>query len=116
MSTIKILAGDIPAQKAKLQIRMGKPWIIGESVSIDLNRYLSSAEPLTEEKVKKLSGTAAWGFVGAVALGPLGAIGGMLIGGNKQRVTFVAELKDGRRFMAETDGKTWQKLQIVAFA
>ncbi len=66
-------------------------------------------------KVKKLAGTAGWGVVGLVALGPLGAIGGMLLGGNKKEVSFTAELDDGRRFMAVTDSKTWRKSAAAVF-
>ncbi len=66
-------------------------------------------------KVKKLAGTAGWGFVGLVALGPLGAIGGMLLGGNKKEVSFTAELDDGRKFMAVTGSKTWRKIAAALF-
>ena len=66
-------------------------------------------------KVKTLAGTAGWGFVGLVALGPLGAIGGMLLGGNKKEVSFTAELDDGRKFMAVTDCKTWRKIAAALF-
>ncbi len=66
-------------------------------------------------KVKKLAGIAGWGFVGLVVLGPLGAIGGMLLGGNKKQVSFTAELDDGRKFMAVTDSKTWRKIAAAVF-
>ena len=52
---------------------------------------------------------------GLVALGPLGAIGGMLLGGNKKEVSFTAELDDGRKFMAVTDSKTWRKIAAALF-
>ncbi len=120
MSKIKILAGDVPKQTARLQgERLMCDRGTGQNdtaTGIDLSQKLSSVEIMTDEKVKKLGGTAGWGFVGVLALGPLGAIGGMLLGGNKQRVTFAAELKDGRRFLAETDGKTWKKIQVIAFS
>lgn len=125
MSKIKILAGDLKPQSADFQSAFGGglmrfnegpkfDWS-GYNASVDLGRSLKSAEVMTAEKVKKLAGTAGWAFAGAIALGPLGAIGGMLLGGNKQRVTFAAELKDGRRFLAETDGKTFQKIQALVF-
>ncbi len=66
-------------------------------------------------KVKKLAATAGWGFVGLVALGPLGAIGGMLPGGNKKQVSFTAELDDGRKFMAVTDSKARRKIAAALF-
>ncbi|MEE9210366.1 MAG: hypothetical protein V3U23_07920 [Kiloniellales bacterium] len=66
-------------------------------------------------KVRELAGTAGWGFVGLVALGPLGTIGGMLLGGNKKEVSFTAEVDDGRKFMAVTDSKTWRKIAAALF-
>ncbi|RUO48972.1 hypothetical protein [Pseudidiomarina donghaiensis] len=72
-------------------------------------------ELLSEEQVKKLAGTAGWGLAGAVLLGPIGAIGGMLLGGNKKEVVIACYLKDGRKFMATTDSKTWTKISASMF-
>jgi hypothetical protein len=76
---------------------------------------VESVDLLDEESVKKLAGTAAWGVAGAVLLGPLGAIGGMLVGGNKREVAFVCHLKDGQKFMAITDSGTWKKIIAATF-
>ena len=76
---------------------------------------VASVELVDEEKVKKLAGTAGWGLAGAALLGPLGAIGGMLIGGNKREIAFICYLKDGRKFMATTDGDTWKKILAATF-
>ena len=70
---------------------------------------------LTEEKVKKLAGTAGWGLAGGALLGPLGALGGVLLGGNKKEVAFACYLKDGRKFMATTSNKTWQSILAAKF-
>lgn len=78
-------------------------------------RDVESVELLDEEKVKKLAGTAIWGVAGAALLGPLGAIGGMLLGGNKKEVAFVCYLKDGQKFMATSDGATWKKIMAATF-
>ncbi len=77
--------------------------------------HLACARPLRGIFLRLLAGTAGWGFVGLVALGPLGAIGGMLLGGNKKEVSFTAELDDGRKFMAVTDSKTWRKIAAAVF-
>lgn len=84
----------------------------GETLS--LNR-ISSVQIATEEKVKKMAGSIGWGAVGLVALGPLGALAGVLAGGNKKEVTFIAEFKDGRQILASTDSKTFTKIQAAAF-
>ena len=116
MATIKVIAGDIANDKWQLQPAMfGGFKMVRGFQSINLKKLVESVEVLTEEKVKKLAGTAAWGIAGVVLLGPLGAIGGMLLGGNKKEVAFACYLKDGRKFMAITDNKTWQKILSVKF-
>lgn len=116
MATIKVMAGDIANDKWQLHPAMfGGFRIVRGFQSINLEKLVESVEVLTEEKVKKFAGTAAWGVAGAMLLGPLGAIGGMLVGGNKKEVAFACYLKDGRKFMAITDNKTWQKILSVKF-
>lgn len=115
MATINILAGDI--QKGKWEFYGFATSInqtFGESIGLS-KINVKSIEMIDEEKRKKLAGTAGWGLVGAVALGPLGAIGGMLLGGNKKQVVFTCELKDGRKFMATTNSKIWTKIQAANF-
>lgn len=76
----------------------------GESHLLEIDRV----EQLNEEKIKGIAGTAGWGIAGAALLGLLGAIGGMLVGGNKQRVTFAVYTKDGKKFMAVGEPKAYQ--------
>ncbi|MDA7023362.1 hypothetical protein [Pseudomonas fragi] len=123
MATVKVEAGDIDKGAWQYSGMFGTsiltrastkdhPWK-GETINPGLE--LERTELLDEEKVKKLAGTAGWGVAGAVLLGPIGAIGGMLLGGNKKEVAFAAYLKDGRKFMATTDGGTWKKLMAITF-
>lgn len=123
MATIKVLAGDLDHGDWTFtglfgQALMTKPSTkanIWKGETIDLKLNAENLEQLDEEKVKKLAGTAGWGLAGAVLLGPLGAIGGMLLGGNKKEVTFACYLLDGRKFMATTDSKTWTKIMASKF-
>lgn len=123
MASIKVEAGDLDKGSWQFTSLLGAclmtkpstaahPWK-GETVNFAAE--LERVELLDEEKVKKLAGTAGWGVAGAVLLGPLGAIGGILLGGNKKEVAFAAYLKDGRKFMGVTDGGTWKKLMAVVF-
>ncbi len=124
MSTIKVMAGDLDKGSwqfvgmfgAATMTRASTTKSLWKGESINLKTEAENIEQLNEEKVKKLAGTAGWGIAGAVLLGPLGAIGGMLLGGNKKEVAFACYLKDGRKFMATTDGKTWQKIAAARFA
>jgi hypothetical protein len=119
MSKVKILAGDLAAGTYGFSTGLiGKQAFLRKELSVDmipLHNQLERVEIQTEESVKKLGGTAGWGITGAVLLGPLGAIGGMLIGGRAKEVCFAAYLKDGRKFLATTDGKTYQKIAAAAF-
>lgn len=114
MASIKVVAGDIARGTWKIEMftaaTMGRP---GQD-SIDLT-IADDVQQLTEQNVKKLTGTALWGAAGAALLGPIGAIGGMLIGGNKKEIAFVVTLRGGKRFMAKTDGKTFEKIIAARF-
>lgn len=119
MSKIKVLAGDI--ENATWTFGFGvmncpsttEHLFAGENIV--LKEQIEELEVVDEESQKKLAGTAGWGLAGAALLGPLGAIGGMLLGGNKKQVAFMCALKDGRKFLAQTDSKTWVKLKALAF-
>ena len=84
----------------------------GEQIPIE---ELEAVEIATEESIKKIGGTIGWGVAGALILGPVGLLAGLLLGGNKKKVTFVAKFKDGRKLFASTDSKTYTKLQAAVF-
>jgi len=42
-------------------------------------------------------------------------LAGLLLGGNKKEITFVAKFKDGRKLLATTDSGTFTKLQAAVF-
>lgn len=77
---------------------------------------LDALEEASEESVKRLGGTLGWGAAGALLLGPLGMLAGLLVGGNATRVTFVARFKDGRKMLATTDRKTYTQLRGAVLA
>jgi len=47
--------------------------------------------------------------------GPMGLLAGLMLGGRKKEVTFVARFKDERKLLATTDRKTFIALQAAAF-
>jgi len=114
MATINVLAGDIQKGEWVFLVPAGMMKVpVGTQYFFGI--HVEQVELVNEDKVKKLAGTAGWGFAGAVLLGPIGAIGGMLIGGNKKEVVFAGQFKDGRKFLAKTDGKTWSKIITATF-
>jgi hypothetical protein len=103
---LKVLAGDLRQGKQRIQLQT-----------------IKSAEIQTEDKLKKLAGSAGWGFAGAIVGGLLtggiglavGGLAGILSGGNKTEVCFSCELEDGRKFLAVTSKMTWQKILAATF-
>lgn len=88
----------------------------GRSSPISINlSSLESVEIASEASVKRIAGTVGWGAAGAVILGPVGLLAGLLLGGKGKEVTFVARFRDGTKFLATTDAKTYTKLQAAAF-
>lgn len=106
MAIIKVLAGDLRKGQQRIDLR-----------------WVKSAELQTEEKLKKLAGSAGWGFAGSIVGGLLtggiglavGGLAGVLSGGNKTEICFSCELEDGRKFLAITDKKTWQNISAILF-
>lgn len=80
---------------------------------IDLNT-VTTIEIITEENKKKVMGTMMGGGAGLLLLGPLGAIGGLLLGGNKKLVNIAVALNDGRNFVATCTTKT--HLSLLKYA
>lgn len=110
----KIVAGDFDKTEWMFSAAGSQLMISAASTAQHLvkgERHLLAidrVEQLNDEKIKSIPGTAGWGIAGAALLGPLGAIGGMLVGGNKQRVTFAVYTKDGKKFMAVGEPKAYQ--------
>lgn len=118
MATVKIHAGDFPIGDAKLTFSaLTFPWQPGDGLlgaSIQLTD-LSDVDMAGEESVKRLGGTVGWGAAGAMLLGPVGLLAGLLAGGRGKDVTFVAKTFDGRKFLATTDAKTFTKFKAAVF-
>ena len=117
MAKVKVLAGDFLEEDGEyswgsLTLKTKEHSWIGETIPLN---QLDTVDIATEESVKKLGGTVGWGAAGAVILGPVGLLAGLLLGGKKKEVTFVAKFKDGRKLMASTDSKTFTKLQAAVF-
>lgn len=113
MGMLKIHGGDFVEQQVYF---LGGVLVLSGKIKNEKvpSKRLKSVEVATEEKIKKLSGALSFGLVGGVLLGPLGALVGALVGGNKKEITFVATFHDGRSFVATTDPKTFAALKAEA--
>ena len=119
MAKFKVEAGDFIAEEHgwltwddRLRLPVEKGSARYELISLS---RLETVEAATEESVKRLGGTVGWGLAGAVVLGPVGLLAGLLAGGKKKRVTFIAVLDDGRKFMATGSHKDYIKMQAATF-
>lgn len=117
-SKIKVHAGDFLEGNGELSMfgvlnlkTKEHPWA-GETIAL---KDLETVELANEESVKKVGGTVGWGVAGAVALGPIGLLAGLLLGDKSKEITFIAKFKDGRKLLATTDNKTFTKLQAAVF-
>ncbi len=117
MAKVKVLAGDFLKGNGEyswgsLVLKTKEHSWVGETIPLT---QLETVEIATEESVKKIGGTVGWGAAGAVILGPVGLLAGLLLGGKKKEITFVAKFKDDRKLLAQTDSKTFTKLQAAVF-
>lgn len=124
MSKIQIHAGDFNKGKGDISIMFGMcsitpPYGVGDGWTATRHTIgagdIEEVAPASEENVKRIGGTVGWGAVGALALGPLGLLAGLVLGGKGKDVTFVLKLKDGRKMLATTDNKTYTKLIALSF-
>lgn len=116
MAKVVVHAGDWPKGKGdymwgSIQLPIAGSWK-KDLISVS---ELATVELATEDSVKRVGGTVGWGAAGAVLLGPVGLLAGLLLGGRGKDITFVATFKDGRKLLATTDSKTFTKLQAAVF-
>lgn len=77
---------------------------------------VASVELQTEESIRKLSGAAGWGLVGAALAGPVGIVLGALWGARKrEQVCFTATLRDGKKFLALAEPSIYRQFAGAAF-
>lgn len=70
---------------------------------------IKSVKTLKMEEKRRWGRAAALGATGGVLFGPVGLVGGALLGGNKTVVKFEVVLKDGKKFKATADSIIFQK-------
>lgn len=119
MAKMIVHAGDFP--KGKGSVILGvmtfpcgpRDVFTGQTIPVT---ELERVEIATEESVKKAAGTVGWGVAGSALLGPVGLLAGLLLGGRKTEVTFVARLKDGRKFLGTTDKGAYNVMLAGTFS
>lgn len=77
---------------------------------IPLVGNIASLQAVTEENKKSFIGKAGWGLVGGLALGGVGAIAGLIAGGNKKETIIALTMKSGENIMATVNQDTFKWL------
>lgn len=119
---MKVLAGDWKAgdlatfrvsafgNKPKFLIMPGRfPY---ERIDFD---KIKSIDHVTDENKTSVMGKAAWGAAGAVLLGPVGLLAGVLGGGNVQKRVVSMEFTDGRKVLLECTPDDFKALLSVQY-
>lgn len=84
----------------------------GEKITKDM---IQAVEPASEEAAIRLGGAAGWGAAGALLLGPVGLLAGLVLGGRGKDVNFILLLRDGRKALLTADSKTFTAIQAAIF-
>ena len=79
-------------------------------VKIEMGEVVS-CKKASEEDAVNMTSAAGLGVAGAVLLGPVGLLGGALLGGLNKKVTYIVEFKDGRRFLATSGMGTFKQIE-----
>lgn len=115
MSHFKIMGGDLPKTTAlitvfgALQLSAPRPGFTLRTDTYDLKNNIALIEQITEDNKNKVLSKAGWSTLGAIALGPVGLLAGLLMGGRTKYICMAVKLKSGEEFIAECDTKTYQK-------
>ncbi|SDL77491.1 hypothetical protein SAMN05661010_02511 [Modicisalibacter muralis] len=118
MANIKIHAGDFAKQGATFSFgsfSFLEPDRIWKTVTYSARKDIDDIDIASEENVKRIGGTVGWGAAGAIVLGPVGLLAGLLAGGRKKDVIFAVRFKDGRKALCTVDSKTFTKIQAATF-
>lgn len=78
-----------------------------------VNDKVRSVEIVTDDNKKDFISSAGWAFVGGLAFGGIGALAGLLAGGNKKRIVFNIIFDDGRQLMVSGKLKEYQDFLTI---
>jgi len=115
VGSIKVLAGDFVGvgRFADGKITLRPRDAPSPAHRMVVKDFFDSIELASQHDVVRLGGAVGWGVAGAVLAGPIGLLAGALLGGRGKRVTFLGELKDGRRVLGQTDPVTYTELRAA---
>jgi hypothetical protein len=115
VGAIKVLAGDFVGQGryADGRITLRPREAPSPAHRMVVKDFFQSIELASQHDVVSLGGAVGWGAAGALLAGPAGLFAGAILGGRGKRVTFLGDLKDGRRMLGQTDARTFTALRAA---
>ena len=115
MATSKVEPGTLVQGAWEFAGGMGSAIMVRASTgeTYDFSRDVEHVELLDEGKVLTLMNTAGFGIAAVALLGPLGAIDGLRAKGKNREIAFAAYLKDGKKFLATTDIRSWSAIRAT---
>ncbi len=127
MGTFTVLAGDFPksplATVVGSTLRMPRPpsWKMRlgltkwEPFEVVHAAEFAALEVVGQVSGKSFGGAAVAGIAGGLLLGGVGAVAGVLAGGNQDAVTFDLKLRDGRRVLGSANPIVYQEIVAAEF-
>lgn len=116
MAHFKIVGGDFPkttgirTSSFSGDITLVVPKSLFKIDKYELKKNIVMLEQITEENKHRVLAKAGWSVLGTVALGPVGLLAGLFMGGKSKQICVAVKLKSGQEFIAECDTKTYSKL------
>ena len=119
---LKVLAGDWKAGPVGIsttftgskmkRLFLPKGWFRYDRIK---PKHIASVEIVTQENQTSIVGKLGWGVGGALTLGPVGLLAGVLGGGNKNVMIVAMKLHDGRSALISGPSKEVQLLLAAGF-
>ncbi|WP_432719870.1 hypothetical protein R0381_003627 [Jeongeupia wiesaeckerbachi] len=123
MAAVEVLAGDFPPGRAEFgwgllvfpkKPKQGFP----AAITVKPSEELLTVEQISEEAASRMAGAAGLGLAGGAMFGVAGLVIGGLLGAVDKKpasILLAATFTEGRKMLAKTDRKTFEKLQATAF-
>jgi hypothetical protein len=112
MAQLDVLAGDFAISRGRSH------WWRGKLLMKRNGKFFrENIQPRQIESVQlSVGGAAAFGTAGALLLGPVGLLAGLVLGGRGNKTTFICKLTDGRKFIATANTKVFKELERLLLA
>lgn len=92
-------------------IRIGRG-LFRKPVFIRLKHEVASVQIIDAAQFKDGGGGIVGALIGRVLLGGAGMVAGAILGGNRRKISFICFLHNGRRFVATTDRRIFDRFLI----